>query len=72
MGVSRVNIPGCGVNTHVSMPEFYYYVTLSQGYQQFFIKDKKDKVNNFSITEDGGTGASSRASFTATVQITDG
>src|SRR6185436_9803549 len=29
---------------NVSMPEFYYYVTLSQGYQQFYIKDKKEKV----------------------------
>ena len=48
---------------NVSMPEFYYYVTLSQGYQQFFIKDKKDKVNNFHITEDGGTGASERTTF---------
>jgi len=36
----------------VSMPEFYYYVTLSQGYQQFYIKDKKEKVNNFRITDD--------------------
>ena len=51
----------------VSMPEFYYYVTLSQGYQQFFIKDKKDRVSNFSITEDGGTGASQRSTFTANV-----
>ncbi len=52
---------------NVSMPEFYYYVTLSQGYQQFFIKDKKEKFNNFTYTEDGGTGASERTRFTATV-----
>jgi hypothetical protein len=51
----------------VSMPEFYYYVTLSQGYQQFFIKDRKDRSSNFSITEDGGTGASQRSTFTANV-----
>jgi hypothetical protein len=31
------------------MPEFLYYVTLSQGYQQFYLKDQKDKVRNFSV-----------------------
>ena len=51
----------------VSMPEFYYYVTLSQGYQQFYIKDKKDKAGNFSVTEDGGAEASNRMNFSATV-----
>ncbi len=52
---------------NVSMPEFYYYVTLTQGYQQFFIKDRKEKLNNFTYTEDGGTGPSERTRFTATV-----
>ena len=51
-----------------SFPEFLYYVTLSQGYQQFFIKDVKNKMNNFSIV-DGSvtTGAASRFNFSASV-----
>ena len=51
----------------VNIPEFLYYVTLSQGYQQFFIKDKKDRVSNFSVTHDGGAEASSRSTFSANV-----
>jgi len=51
----------------VNMPEFLYYVTLSQGYQQFYLKDQKDKVRNFSVVQDGGAEASSRSSFSANV-----
>src|SRR4030095_2419521 len=51
----------------VNMPEFLYYVTLSQGYQQFYLKDKKDKVSNFSVIQDGGAEASSRSTFSANV-----
>lgn len=36
---------------NVSMPEFYYYVTLAQGYQPFFIKDRKDRRDNFVYTD---------------------
>ena len=32
---------------NVSLPEFYYYVTLTQGYQPFYIKDRKDRRDNF-------------------------
>lgn len=54
---------------NVSMPEFFYYVTLSQGYQPFFIKDQKDSRNSFSISDDrsSGTSSSQRSSFTAGV-----
>ena len=51
----------------VNMPEFLYYVTLSQGYQQFYLKDQKDKVRNFSVVQDGGAEASSRSNFSANV-----
>ncbi len=51
----------------VSVPEFFYYVTLSQGHQQFYIKDKKDKPGNFSVTDEGGAGAASRSTFSANV-----
>jgi hypothetical protein len=51
----------------VAIPEFYYYVTLWQGYQSFFVKEQKEKVNNFSHTEDGGTGPSMKTNFRASV-----
>ena len=52
---------------NVSMPEFYYYVTLTQGYQPFYIQDRKDRRDNFSVTDNATTGASDRSSFSAGV-----
>jgi hypothetical protein len=52
---------------NVSMPEFYYYVTLTQGYQRFHIYTKKDKVDNFTLNDNSGAGASNRQNFTAGV-----
>ena len=53
---------------NVSMPEFYYYVTLVARVSAIFIyRTEKTRVSNFTVTEDGGTGASDRSSFTATV-----
>lgn len=51
----------------VSMPEFYYYVTLSQGYQPFFIKDRKDRRDNFTLTDAESAHATERSNFTANV-----
>lgn len=51
----------------VSIPEFYYYVTLAQGYQPFHIKDRKDRRDNFTITSNEGTYATERSSFSAGV-----
>lgn len=51
----------------VSMPEFYYYVTLSQGYQSYYIKDQKNRVENFTHSDPGGTRATERTNFTAGV-----
>jgi hypothetical protein len=50
---------------NVSMPEFYYYVTMSQGYQPFFIKDQKNRTANFVYTDNNGAGATSREPFSA-------
>jgi hypothetical protein len=50
---------------NVSMPEFFYYITLTQGYQPYFISDHKDKIDNFMISDNTGTGATQRTSFTA-------
>jgi transglutaminase-like putative cysteine protease len=52
---------------NVTMPEFYYYVTLSQGYQSFYIKDQKSRNVNFNLSDNRGAGATDRASFSAGV-----
>lgn len=51
----------------VAMPEFYNYVTLSQGYQRFSLQDQKTRRENFNITDVRTTGSSGRTSFTANV-----
>lgn len=51
----------------VSMPEFYYYVTLTQGYHPFYIKDQKNRVENFTHSDPGGTRATERTNFSAGV-----
>lgn len=39
----------------VSIPEFYNYVTLTQGYQPYFIKDQKDKRAAFTVMPEQDT-----------------
>jgi hypothetical protein len=51
----------------VGMPEFYYYVTLMQGYQPFHIRDRKDRTGNFTIADNGGAGRTDRTSFNAAI-----
>lgn len=51
----------------VSLPEFYYYVTLAQGYQPFHIKSQKSATENFTVSDSRSAGASDRSSFTAGV-----
>lgn len=52
----------------VSIPEFYYYVTLSQGHMDFYIKDRSDdRRDNFTITDVESAHATERTSFTARV-----
>src|SRR6185503_719158 len=52
---------------NVTMPEFYYYVTLFQGYQSFYIRDQKSRSGNFSVSDNSGVGASERYNFMAGV-----
>lgn len=52
---------------NVTIPEFYYYITLAQGYQPFYIQDRKERRDNFLVTDNLSTGASDRASFSAGV-----
>lgn len=51
----------------VSLPEFYYYVTLTQGYQPFHINDRKDRRDNFILSDNTTAGASDRSTFSAGV-----
>ncbi|HLG41708.1 MAG TPA: transglutaminase domain-containing protein, partial [Chitinophagaceae bacterium] len=51
----------------VRMPEFLYYVTLSQGYQSFYIKDQKGGSSNFNISDSRGAGATERDQFSASI-----
>lgn len=52
---------------NVSMPEFYYYVTLMQGYQSFYIRDQKNRTDNFNFSDTRTAGATERSNFTAGV-----
>ncbi len=52
---------------NVTIPEFLYYVTLSQGNQSFYIKDQNARRSNFSVSDSRGTAAASRDDFTASV-----
>ena len=53
----------------VGMPQFLYYVSLTQGSQEFYIKEAKDKIAQFSLeipkTEIMLSGTKDRMSFSA-------
>ncbi len=52
---------------NVSMPEFYYYVTLMQGYRPFYIQDRKERRDNFVIIDNSSVSSSQRDGFSAGV-----
>jgi hypothetical protein len=52
---------------NVRMPEFYTYVTLTQGYQKYYISDRKDSRDNFYMADSRGVGSTERVSFNAGV-----
>ncbi|MBC7948178.1 MAG: DUF3857 domain-containing protein [Chitinophagaceae bacterium] len=51
----------------VGIPEFLYYVTLSQGYLPFFIKDQKSRAAAFTVSDNQGVGGSERINLSASV-----
>ena len=51
----------------MSLPQFLDYTFLSQGFLPFFIKDKKDRTNNFTVSDANGSGATERTSFSSGV-----
>ncbi len=54
---------------NLNLPQFLDYTFLSQGFQTFIIKDKKDRTDNFIVTDASGSGASERTSFTSGVTL---
>ena len=52
---------------NVSLPSFFNYVFLSQGYQPFFIKTKKESQDNFSVTASNGVEASEHYHISANI-----
>lgn len=50
---------------NLSLPQFLDYTFLSQGFITFFLKDKKDRVGNFSVNDNSGTSSSNRTTFTS-------
>lgn len=51
----------------VGMPAFYTYVTISQGYQPFYIKDQKNNSVSFNLNSPNGAAASDKYSFISNV-----
>jgi len=60
------NYPRLWSEYNVSIPEFYYYVTLAQGYHPFFIKDRKERRDNFVYTDNSNI-QTERESFSCSV-----
>jgi transglutaminase-like putative cysteine protease len=52
---------------NLTLPAFFNYVFLSQGYQPFYIKTKTEARDNFSITDPNGAEASDHFSITSNV-----
>jgi transglutaminase-like putative cysteine protease len=52
---------------NLTLPAFFNYIFLSQGYQPFFIKTKTEARDNFSVTDPNGVEASDHFSITSNV-----
>lgn len=51
----------------VSQPEFFTYVTLTQGYHPYHIRDQKSRRETYNWSDNRGTGATERANIMAGV-----
>ena len=52
---------------NVSLPDFFNYVTLSQGYISYSIKDQNSNFRSFSVTVPGGTAADNHINLSGNV-----
>ena len=51
----------------LALPEFLGYVFLRQGFHSYLINEKNDRVVNFRVSDDRGTGTTQASNFTATM-----
>jgi hypothetical protein len=51
----------------LALPEFLGYVFLRQGFHSYFINEKNDRVVNFRVSDERGTGTTQGLNFTATI-----
>jgi hypothetical protein len=51
----------------LALPEFLGYIFLRQGFHSYFINEKNDRVTNFRVSDDRGTGTAQGLNFTATI-----
>ena len=49
---------------NVAMPQFYRYVTISQGYHPYAIKDQSSRIGSFTMSDNRDAGPTERRSFT--------
>lgn len=61
------SIPELWSEYNLKLPEFLGYVFLTQGYQKYYINDRKDNRANFTVRDTRGTESSSNESFDANV-----
>lgn len=61
------NYPCLWSEYNVSMPQFFYYVTLKQGYIPYAIETNKSRTSNFSVSDSRTSSPMSRVSFTCGV-----
>lgn len=52
---------------NLTLPEFYAYTFLTQGYQKYDINERKDRRESFIIIDSRGAGASNRENITSGV-----
>jgi transglutaminase-like putative cysteine protease len=52
---------------NASIPQFFSYAFLSQGYRMFDIKDSKTKTQSFTVSDTRGTGATEKETFSSMV-----
>lgn len=51
----------------LALPEFLGYVFLRQGFNSYLVNEKNDRVVNFRVSDDRGTGTAQGLNFTATI-----
>ncbi|MDB5203713.1 MAG: hypothetical protein JWQ27_3122 [Ferruginibacter sp.] len=52
------NYPHLWSEYNVSIPQFYYYMTMAQGYHPFYIKSQDTRLGTYSIVDNAGAGQS--------------